>query len=117
LTVLPVLDPKPLRDLLEMGASAELAQELIALFQEDVPMRLGLLKAALDGGDAGQALAEAHQLKGSLGNLGLLRFADLAARLEAQVRSGRLDLAPALAEAMPGAYEEALRALQEAFPA
>lgn len=100
-----------------MGASAELAQELIALFQEDVPARLDLLKAALAGGDAGQALAEAHQLKGSLGNLGLLRFADLAARLEALVREGRLDLAPALADAMPGAYAEALRALQETFPA
>lgn len=117
MTALPILDPKPLRDLLEMGASAELVQELIGLYQEDVPMRVGLLKAALASGDPGQALAEAHQLKGSLGNLGLSRFADLAARLEAQVRDGHLDLAPALVEAMPGAYEEALRALLEAFPA
>jgi HPt (histidine-containing phosphotransfer) domain-containing protein len=114
---LPVLDPKPLRDLLDIGASPELVQELIAMFQEDVPTRLALLNSALAAGDAAQTLMEAHQLKGSVGNLGLARFADLATRIETQAREGQLELAPRLAEALPAAFEEALRALRAAFPA
>jgi len=113
---LPVLDPLPLRDLLEMGVSPTLIQELIALFQEDVPIRMAVLRTALAASDARQTRMEAHQLKGALGNLGLVRFADLASRIEACVLAGHLDQAPLLAEALPAAYEEALEALLQAHP-
>jgi histidine phosphotransfer protein HptB len=114
---LPVLDPQPLRDLLEMGAAPALVQELVALYQEDVSNRLALLRVALQATDAQQAMSEAHQLKGALGNLGLLRFADLAARLEQYVREGQLGAAARMSEALPAAYDEALRALLAEFPA
>ena len=113
---LPVLDPQPLRDLLDLGASPVLVQELITLFQADVPPRLALLRTALCAMDTQQAMMEAHQLKGALSNLGLVRFADMASRLEVEARRGHLEVAPHLAEALPGAYEEALAALQSAFP-
>lgn len=87
------------------------------MYQEDVPTRLALLRSALAARDSAQTLAEAHQLKGSVGNLGLVQFADLAARIEAQAREGHLEQAPRLAEALPAAYQEALRALVAAFPA
>lgn len=87
------------------------------MLQEDVPTRLALLNAALAAQDGPQILAEAHQLKGSVGNLGLARFADLAARIESLVREGHLEEAPRLAEALPAAYEEALHALLAAYPA
>ena len=113
---LPVLDPKPLQDLLDLGADADLILELIALFQEDVPVHMAALRRALDAADAEQVLHEAHQLKGALGNLGLARFADLAGRIEAQAREGNLEQAPALVEAFPAAFEEAVQALAAAFP-
>lgn len=117
MTDLPVLDTRPLKDLLEMGATPALVQELIALFEEDVPVRLALLRTAIGSANAGETMAEAHQLKGALGNLGLLRFADLAARMEALARAGHLEEVPRLAEGLSAAYEDARAALAQAFPA
>ena len=113
---LPVLDPRLLQDLLGFGAPLGLVQELLTLFQEDVPVRIAALRMALGSLDAEQALQEAHQLKGSLANMGLVRFADVAARIEVYAREGHLEQAPALAELLPAAYEEALLALNKAFP-
>lgn len=113
---LPVLDPGQLQDLLGLGAPPGLVQELLTLFQEDVPVRIAALRTALGSLDAEQTLQEAHQLKGSLGNMGLVRFADLTARIEVHAREGHLEQAPALAEALPAAYAEALLALNKAFP-
>jgi HPt (histidine-containing phosphotransfer) domain-containing protein len=113
---LPVLDPQPLGDLLAIGASPALVQELISLFQEDVPIRMAILRTALAALDARQTLMEAHQLKGALGNLGLVRFADLASRIESCAREGHLGEVPTLVEALPAAYDEALLALQLAYP-
>ena len=113
---LPVLDPQPLRDLLEMGVAPALIQELITLFQEDVPTHMAVLRSALTALDGRQTRMEAHQLKGALGNLGLIRFADLASRIEACAMADQLDMAPVLAEALAAAYEEALVALRKAHP-
>ena len=112
----PVLDPQPLRDLLDMGAAPELVQELIALYEEDVPLRMAMLRTALAALDARQTMMDAHQLRGALGNLGLLRFAELAAGIETFAREGHLERVPALAEALPAAYEEARLALRACHP-
>lgn len=114
---LPILDPQPLRDLLDIGAPASLIQELIALYQEDVPDRLGRLENVLGAGDLPAAAVEAHALKGALGSLGLQRFMDLMASLEAQARAGRLPETVALTQGVPAAYAEALGALLATFPA
>ncbi len=113
---LPILDPQPLRDLLDIGAETGLVQELIALYEEDVPPRIVGVREGLADGDLPKILMEAHQMKGALSNLGLVRFADLASRIEAEARTGSLDATPALIEALPAAYDEALVALNEAFP-
>ncbi len=112
----PILDPQPLRDLLEIGAPASLLQELIALYQEDVPFRLGRLEKALGLADLTAVAVEAHTLKGALGSLGLQRFMDLMASLEAHARAGRLAETQALAQALPAAYTEALQGLLVTFP-
>jgi HPt (histidine-containing phosphotransfer) domain-containing protein len=114
---LPVLDPRPLRDLLDLGAGPDLIHELITLFMEDAPPRLTLIKDALAAGDGPKVLMEAHQLKGALGNLGLARFAALAARLEACVREGHLAEANSISDGLPQAYEDALAALRAAHQA
>ena len=99
-----------------MGASSDLVQELVALYQDDVPKRMALLQAAVQAADASQAMSEAHQMKGALGNLGLLRFADLASRLEQCLKAGPPADVARLADALPAAFEEALRALLAEFP-
>ena len=116
LSELPILDTRPLNDLLDLGGSSGLVHELIALFQEDVPVRLAILKTALEAADAPQAMMEAHQLKGSLSNMGLVCFADLVSRIESQAREGRIEKVPGVAEVLSAAYEEALHALNTAYP-
>lgn len=113
---LPVLDPQPLRDLLDLGAETGLVQELIVLYVEDVPPRIEAVREGLADGDLAKILMEAHQMKGALSNLGLVRFADLASRIEAEARNGCLEASPTLIEALPAAYDEALAALNQAFP-
>ena len=113
---LPVLDSRPLRDLLDLGAAPALIQELITLFEEDVPTRVTLLRMALAASDAQQTMMEAHQLKGALSNMGLVRFADLVSRIEAQAREGRLEQVPGMAETFSAAFVEALQALNTAYP-
>ena len=61
-------------------------------------------------------MAAAHQLKGALGTLGLQRFADQVRQLEDHLREGRWGDARGLVDTFPAAYEEALAALQSAFP-
>jgi len=116
LSDLPILDPRPLDDLLNLGGSADLIHELIALFQEDVPIRLAILKTAIEAADAPQAMMEAHQLKGSLSNMGLVRFADLVSRIESRAREGQVEKAPGITEVFSASYEEALHALNTAYP-
>jgi HPt (histidine-containing phosphotransfer) domain-containing protein len=116
LSELPILDTRPLNDLLDLGGSSDLVHELIALFQEDVPVRLAILKTALEAADAPQAMMEAHQLKGSLSNMGLVRFADLVSRIESQAREGWIEKVPGIAEVFSASYEEALHALNTAYP-
>ncbi len=112
---LPVLDPQPLRDLLEIGATEGLVQELIVLYQEDIPGRVALLQKAIQGGDTRRTMAEAHGLKGALGNLGLLRFAWLVEQIETQAREGKMEAALPLGEGLPRAYEAGLGALVATF--
>ena len=114
---LPVLDSAPLQELLDMGAEASLIQELLLLYQEDVPPRMARLAASFASGDAPGILLEAHQLKGATGNLGLMHFSDLAGRIETLVRQQQLEAAKPLIQALQGAYDEGLEALARAFPA
>jgi len=113
---LPILDAQPLRDLMDMGAEDGLLQELFALYQEDVPPRMAAVQEGLAAGDLKRILMEAHQMKGALSNLGLLRFSNLAARIEGEARAGALVEAPALIALLPAAYAEGLAAFREAFP-
>jgi HPt (histidine-containing phosphotransfer) domain-containing protein len=112
----PLLDPHPLNDLLAMGASSDLVRELIDLFGADVPPRLAVLQAAANSRDAQAIFHEAHQLKGASGNLGLRRFADLAARLEPEAQAASWARAGELVDDLSTAFGASLQALDQAFP-
>jgi len=99
-----------------MGVEQGLVGELIGLLEGDVPVRLASLRKALEASDQEAALPEAHQLKGALGTLGLLRFADLVRQLEEHLKEGHWQDARRRLETFPAAYAEALAALRSAFP-
>lgn len=113
---LPILDPRPLQDLLDLGVGAGLVRELTDLLSEDGPQRIEALRRGLAAGDEERVAQEAHQLKGALGNLGLSRFAEGARLVEVLAREGRLAEAGVLVEGFPAALAEALSALGTAFP-
>jgi HPt (histidine-containing phosphotransfer) domain-containing protein len=56
--------------------------ELLALFVNDTAVRLQTIRAALASGDAEGRRLAAHALKGSAGNVGARRVAELAAHVE-----------------------------------
>jgi CheY-like chemotaxis protein/HPt (histidine-containing phosphotransfer) domain-containing protein len=77
----PMLHPDGL-----LAAQATLSpqyREIVDLFLEDAPRRLGAISAAVASDDRGQAARLAHTLAGSANSLGAARLADACARLEA----------------------------------
>jgi two-component system sensor histidine kinase/response regulator len=81
--------------LLELfGEDEDLLRELVGLFLEDSPALLNDLRAGVAGQDAVKVERAAHSLKGSVGNFGATRLAELARRLEAMGRARDLDSAP-----------------------
>ena len=65
--------------------------EAVGPFLEDVPVSLEMLAQAIDAGDASGARAIAHSIKGSSGNLGAVRLAQLAREAQDLAESARLD--------------------------
>ncbi len=85
---LPAVDAKTLQTLRElMGASFA---ELVHAFLDGIPPRLELLHAAAKAGDTQTLLREAHGLKGSSANLGVMVLSKLSRDLETQCRNGAL---------------------------
>ena len=86
-----VIDQNALEALrsLQDDSDDDLLAELIELFLQDAPVRLGAIREAIAGEDWAQLAASAHSLKGSCGSLGAVRMADLCGRLERYGRSGR----------------------------
>src|ERR1700693_1634452 len=81
--------------LLELfGEDEGLRRELVGLFLEDSPALLNDLRAGVAGHDAAMVERAAHSLKGSVGNFGAKRAAELARRLEVMGRSRDLGGAP-----------------------
>lgn len=110
---LPVIDHGPLEALWAPGDTFIL-HELVGLFAEDAGLHVERIGRALGGGDAMGVARAAHALKGSSANLGLLRLAWLASRLELAARQGELLHSPA--EALAPELSRAVAALRERWP-
>ena len=63
-------------------------QSLLSSFRGSIPVRLGEIRAAIDGNDVNAIAAAAHSLKGAASNLGFLRLADAAGGLEKAGKAG-----------------------------
>ena len=87
-------------------------EELIRGFRAETPKILLKVKEAAAAGDADALRKAAHNLKGSSGNLGMLRLAAASAELERQARAGSVDGAAALSALVEQEYESACRVLE-----
>jgi HPt (histidine-containing phosphotransfer) domain-containing protein len=65
----------------------EMFVQLIAMFEAQLSSSLEKMRAARSVSDTKTLLAIAHALRGSSGNLGATRLADLCSRLELELRN------------------------------
>lgn len=94
-----------------LGADPELA-ELVELFVEEMPERIGRLLGELDDQNWTELARTAHQLKGAAGSYGFHQLTPLARHLEialcndeseAQIRQATLELVKLCRQARSGA--------------
>ncbi|MBL8793967.1 MAG: response regulator [Planctomycetia bacterium] len=98
--VAEVLDPAVVDSLLKMqdAGAPNFLRELLDLFRSDAPPLVEAIGRGLAANDAVQVRAAAHSLKGTAGNLGARRLAELCADLEKKGRDANLDGAAPLVE-------------------
>ena len=108
---LPDLDPAVL-DLLMVPDDPESMIELVELAETDCALRLAALRAGVETADFKAVISAAHTLKGSAGNLGGRRLADLVNRLEAAAKAGSVDQLRAQFPGVEAAFADFIKALK-----
>ncbi len=93
-----------LRELQNEG-EPDLLTELVEMFLSDVSSRLASLREAVETEDAQAVEQIAHALKGSCGNMGASRMAELCAELQDVGASGDLSRAPGLLEGTEAEFD------------
>lgn len=112
-----MLDTAVLDDLVALGGDegAEFLAEIIGLFFQDAPARVGAIRSGVEAGEAEPVERAAHALKSSSANVGALPFAALCKEVESLARANQLD---ELAREIPrfvAMFEDVKQAL-ERFP-
>lgn len=113
---LPLLDPSPLQSLVTLPGGRESVLELIGIVEEDMPMRMKLVREFLSDGRFKDAGMEAHSLKGGAGNMGLQRYAEVAKAIEYRLRDEDAPDCTDLLAVLEELYPPSLAALKAAFP-
>jgi len=104
----PLLDERIWSQLREVEKSDPgIVADLFRVFRAEAPGILLDVKEAVAAGDADALKKSAHKLKGSSGNMGMLRLAALSAELERRARAGSLDSAGDLSAAAEREYQVA----------
>jgi two-component system, sensor histidine kinase RpfC len=85
---LPSVDPEALARLHRFGGS-KLLREMIAIFLEVAPGRLGAAEVAVSTGDTASAENALHSLKSSAAQLGAMKLSRLSEQGEALARAAR----------------------------
>ena len=109
-----VLDQNVLTALKELGGEddPELLTELVDLFLDDTPQRLGELDRALESGNAAAVENAAHALKSSAANLGAMNLSSLFQQIEMAGKERDIEKAGSLVQQSGPEFarvEEALR--------
>jgi histidine phosphotransfer protein HptB len=110
------MDNPALALLRRVGGQA-LVVEMVELFLEDLPTRLGRVREAVAAGDPGAVSAAAHSLRSSCGNLGAARSQALCERIEVAAEETRLDVAGPLVAELESALADEGAALRSELTA
>jgi CheY-like chemotaxis protein len=94
-------------------ADERLVQEVIALFLEQSPRQLAAVAAAVAEGASGRLAESAHLLKGTCLAIEATQLVELAGTLELLGRSGTLDPAGPMVEALARALDATMALLRE----
>jgi CheY-like chemotaxis protein len=95
----------------------EFVAHLIATFLADADARITTLREARVAGDAAAFERAAHAMKGSSGNVGAMRMASIAARLQDVGKRGALATAGPLVDQLAAELAHARERLQQEFGA
>jgi HPt (histidine-containing phosphotransfer) domain-containing protein len=91
----------------------DILSELIDIFLDDTPTRLGELARAIASGDPEGTMQSAHALKSSCAQLGAMQLSDYCRQLEAMGRAQEIGSAHPLLTAAQAEFERARAALLE----
>ena len=109
-------DSEALGRLRKIGG-ADLVKKMIALFLENLPVRVQVAFAGVRGGDWAEVERAGHSLKSSAAYLGLRELSERAAALESlAAQARRSDVEPLLrdlAESIPALRTHLLQVLQD----
>lgn len=110
----PPLDPKVLAKLREAmkGSGIDLVGELIEMFLVDGPEMLAVIREAYAEGEISQLAIGAHNLKGSVANLGAVHLAEACKEVETAARAEELEPLGQLLECLCAEYARVIPALQ-----
>ncbi|MBW7894996.1 MAG: Hpt domain-containing protein [Opitutaceae bacterium] len=98
----PIIDPASIENLraLNPGDNDEFLREIVGIYLDDTPLRIGELESSLAGRDMEKFVRAAHSIKGSSANLGAMALRAVAERLEHHARKHGWDDAPAMVGAI-----------------
>jgi len=110
-----VLDMQAIETLRSLSPDdgGEFVRELIAIYLQDTPQRLAEIDQALIKNDAVTLVRAAHSIKGSSGNFGANRLAQLAAEIEHQGKAGNLAALVAPSALLKADYALVAQALEK----
>jgi CheY-like chemotaxis protein len=98
------------------GEQDKLAK-IVALFIDDVPLRLDELRQAVERGDAQEVEETAHMLKGGSGYMGAVQMVKICAGIQDLGASGELSRAPELLDELEAEFKRICPALEAAVAA
>jgi HPt (histidine-containing phosphotransfer) domain-containing protein len=111
----PALDPAVIESLRQLTPPGEpdVLTEVLQLFIDDVPARIGRLRQAWQAGNAGEVQRAAHSLKGSAGNIGATGLLAVCRALDERGKSGDLTQMDALLASLDTEYARVAAAIAE----
>ena len=102
----PILNPSALEALRSISPEGDSSflNELIDIYLTDTPKQLVLLEGALAKQDTATVIRASHSIKGSSGNFGATRLAQLAQEIESHGKTNNLAAAAALVGDLKSQY-------------
>lgn len=86
--------------------------ELIDVYLDEAPARMGQLQLAVDGHDAETLAREAHTLKSSSANVGAITLSAMAQQVEIAGRTGKIENLAEVMRQMTATFAQVKNALE-----